>query len=127
VTLHGGYQRFADIVRDDHVALIYTSQWDGLPNVLLEAAAAQLPIVAPDIGGISDFVGADRLVSPFDDVDQYARRIRELAASPGMRADWVARQNAAVDPRDWAGFVAALEKIEGYGRVPESHAHSRER
>lgn len=126
VTLHGGYQRFADIVRDDHIALVYTSQWDGLPNVLLEAAAAQLPIIAPDIGGISDFIDADRLVSPFDDVDQYARCIRELAASPGMRADWVARQNAAVGPRDWAGFIDALGRIKGYGRAPSTHAQSRE-
>ncbi|HEY0661850.1 MAG TPA: glycosyltransferase family 4 protein [Lysobacter sp.] len=126
VTLHGGYERFADIVRDDHIALVYTSQWDGLPNVLLEAAASQLPIIAPDIGGISDFIDADRLVAPFDDVDQYVGRIHELSGSPGMRADWVARQNAAVEPRDWAGFIAALEAIEGYGHVRAVDARSTE-
>ena len=37
-------------------AFLYTTLWDGLPNVLLAAGAAGLPIVAPSIGGIAELV-----------------------------------------------------------------------
>ena len=37
-------------------ALLYTSTFDGLPNVVLEAMGWGLPVIAPDVGGISEAV-----------------------------------------------------------------------
>lgn len=49
-------------------AYLMSSAWEGLPLVLLEAAAAGLPIVATDVGGNPDIVtpGAGILVPPGD-------------------------------------------------------------
>lgn len=115
VTLHGSYNDFPDIVRSDHLAFVYTSQWDGLPNVLLEAAASGLPIVAPDIGGISDLIVPERLVAPNDNIDAYLLRIRELASSQKRRDEYVVQQDTAIATRDWNGFIRALKRIHGYG------------
>jgi glycosyltransferase involved in cell wall biosynthesis len=47
----GPFSDFSQIPRD-YGLFLYTSQWDGLPNILLEVAKCGLPIVAPRIGGI---------------------------------------------------------------------------
>jgi glycosyltransferase involved in cell wall biosynthesis len=116
VSMHGRYERFAEIVRDDHLAFVYTSQWDGLPNVLLEAAASGLPIVAPDIGGIRDLIPAERLIAPFDDAAAYAQRIRELASSSHLRTEYVERQWQALSGRSWSSFASAMAQVRGYGQ-----------
>lgn len=51
VNYRGPFERFCQIPRDYGVFL-YTSLWDGLPNILLEAAQCGIPIIAPRVGGI---------------------------------------------------------------------------
>lgn len=60
---------------------------DMSPHVLAEAAAAGLPAVASDLGGIPDLVLHGRtgfLAPPLDD-EAFVARLRELIASPDLR------------------------------------------
>lgn len=80
----GGFKEFAKIA-DGHEVFLYTSVRDGLPNVLLEAAAAGLPIVASNIGGVSDLVKNEEtgiLVDDILDAGEYIEAIKGLAGSP---------------------------------------------
>lgn len=56
VSYKGAYNGFESVDVTNYDVLLYTSLFDGMPNVILEAAAAKLPIVASDIGGISEFI-----------------------------------------------------------------------
>ncbi|MBI2719883.1 MAG: glycosyltransferase family 4 protein [Rhizobiales bacterium] len=59
--------------------LVMPSRHESFPYVILEAAAAGLPILASDVGGIPEILPADRLV-PAGDVEALANAMR---AGPG--------------------------------------------
>jgi len=52
----GPYDGFASLPTEKYGVFIYTSLFDGVPNVLLEAMAAGLVVIAPDVGGISEII-----------------------------------------------------------------------
>jgi glycosyltransferase involved in cell wall biosynthesis len=56
VTFEGAYDSFDALPLDRYDAFLYTSLWDGIPNVLLECGAAGLPIVASVVGGIGEVI-----------------------------------------------------------------------
>ncbi len=56
VIYRGGFSSFSEIDSDQYDAFLYTTAFDGLPNVVLEAMASGLPVIAPDIGGIAEVV-----------------------------------------------------------------------
>lgn len=63
---------------------VMASAWEGLPMVLLEAAASRLPIVVTDVGGCRDVVenGVTGLLVPPHDSDQLGRAMDQLMAMP---------------------------------------------
>ena len=69
----------------DVVAL--TSDREGTPLALIEAAAAGRPVVATDVGGVADVVadGSTGFVVPTTSVDALADRLSQLALDPDLR------------------------------------------
>jgi len=74
VRLHGAYDSFHSIAeRRSYRAFLYTTAFDGLPNVLLEAACHWLPIVAPpEIGGLADMIGPETAFPVDDGADAHS-------------------------------------------------------
>jgi glycosyltransferase involved in cell wall biosynthesis len=64
------------------------SLWEGLSIAMLEAMAAGLPVVATDVGGVRQVLGADEygVRVPPARPGELAQAIRSLAASPERRA-----------------------------------------
>lgn len=84
INLKGPYDGFSAIPLESYEVFLYTSQWDGLPNVLLEAASAGLPIVAPMVGGISELISEETgfPIKIFDNVDEYVHQIDFILNNP---------------------------------------------
>jgi len=64
--------------------LVLSSLWEGLPNVILEAMAAGLPVVATEVEGVSEVVvhGKTGLLVPAKSPERLAAAIEQLLASP---------------------------------------------
>jgi glycosyltransferase involved in cell wall biosynthesis len=60
---------------------------DGIPNVLLEAMATELPVVSTDVSGIPEVVthGRTGLIVPPQDAPALAEALAELLADRGLR------------------------------------------
>jgi glycosyltransferase involved in cell wall biosynthesis len=84
VSLQGKYDGFFSLPTEKYFAFLYTTQCDGLPNVLLEATAAGLPVAAPDRGGIRDFVTNDTgwLVPRHTDAQAYVQILKKIREEP---------------------------------------------
>jgi glycosyltransferase involved in cell wall biosynthesis len=66
-------------------AFLHVSRTEGLPQVVFEAQAAGLPLVATAVGGVPAAVGDDALLVPPDDASAAAAALEKLAARPELR------------------------------------------
>ena len=76
-------------------AFLHISWTEGVPQVLFEAFAAALPVVATSVGGVPEAVrgGAGLLVEP-GDAEAPARALERLASEPELRQELV---NAGIE------------------------------
>ncbi|WP_419730469.1 glycosyltransferase [Lichenicola sp.] len=81
--------------------LTATGRVEGLGMVMLEAAAAGVPVVATRVGGIPEGVrdGETGFLVPERDVEALARRIEDLLNSPGLRQRMAVQARAFVEQR----------------------------
>ena len=89
----------ARVVYDGLDVLVSASDSEGLPNVVLEAAAAGLPIVATAAGGTPEIVidGETGLLSTVGDVEGLGRALIRVLEDPdlGPRLGRAAREHVA--------------------------------
>ena len=81
---------------------VLSSAWEGMPVVLLEAAAAGLPVVATRVGGVQEVVedGSTGTLVPAGDAAALARAMAAIESlSPDARTSMGARGRALVDER----------------------------
>lgn len=78
--------RLWELYRSSH-ALLHISLTEGLPQVLIEAQAAGLPVVATDVGGVGAVIGqgARGLLVPPRNADAPAHALDRLARDPDLR------------------------------------------
>jgi glycosyltransferase involved in cell wall biosynthesis len=81
VPLDGG---LLEAYRTSH-ALIHVSWTEGVPQILFEAFAAGLPVVATAVGGIPEAAGDSALLVPAGDADAAAVALARLAADCELR------------------------------------------
>jgi glycosyltransferase involved in cell wall biosynthesis len=114
--MYGAYNNFEAIIRAKKFdAFLYSTAYDGVPNVLLEAASYRLPLIAPSrIGGLPDLISPETAFN-VDDADDPATYIYMLQACIANPAEAARRANNAFDlvgirhSRD--AFTNAMDRI----------------
>jgi len=81
VPIDGG---LPELYRSSH-AFLHISWTEGLPQVLFEAFAARLPVVATEVGGVAAAAGDAALLVPPGDAERPAGELARIAADPALR------------------------------------------
>ena len=111
IEFKGAYGGFNRLPIKEYGAFLYTSLWDGIPNVLLEAAAAGLPLVASGVGGIHELVDEQTgwLVKDVEEVEPYVAALRQVWADRELRDSKLAHMRKRLaEQHDWESFKRVL-------------------
>lgn len=87
VNYKGPFNGIDNLPTSDYDIFIYTSEGDGVPNILQEITAAGLPIIASNVGGIREFVKTNDtgiLIEDHEDIDDYVVAL-EILKDPDIR------------------------------------------
>jgi len=87
-----------DLYRQSH-ALLHISLTEGFPQVLVEAFAAGLPVVATAVGGIPAAAGDAAILIPPRDAPAAVAALQRLAGDPGERRRLLGAGNRKVAAR----------------------------
>jgi glycosyltransferase involved in cell wall biosynthesis len=101
----------------------FPSDTDTFGNVVLEAMASGLPIVACNVGGQLDLVqhGASGLLFDADDCEQFAARLCQYRDDPRLRAAHAAEALRSARQRTWPRQIEVL--IQQYRAAMQQSAH----
>jgi len=80
VKMKGAFNGVETLPFDTHTLFLYTSQWDGIPTIIISAALSGIPIVASSVGGIEEVIKNDRgfLINDIEDIDAYVKSIKTI-------------------------------------------------
>ncbi len=84
VTLEGLYKEFEDLPLSECDAWLYTAEWDGVPNILLDVASAAVPLVGSVAGGTGEVLleGYSEPIIDIQDIDAYVAGLRRVIEDP---------------------------------------------
>ena len=90
-----------------------TSRWEGMPNVVLEAMASGVPVVATDVGGTRELVtdGVDGFVVPPNDVDAFVRHTHRLLRDATAGRDFSVATRARAETFSTPRMVDAMTRL----------------
>jgi glycosyltransferase involved in cell wall biosynthesis len=95
-------------------SFVLASQWEGMPNVVLEAMAAECPVVATTVEGVSELVtdGVTGLTVPAGDARLMGEAIARMLSDPELRRSCAAAAKVRVATHfAWPDIVARYEAL----------------
>ncbi len=80
-------------------AFVLSSNWEGLPTVVLEAVMYHKPVICTEVGGISEAIvdGMSGFLIPPKSPDVLADRLLRVASNPALARDMVASASRSLD------------------------------
>ena len=94
--------------------LVLPSRWEGMPNVVLEAMAAGVPVLASDVEGVRELLGrgADAQAVAYGDSASLVAKAKRLLGEPDLAAGVVSENEKRVKEKFSIGaMVAAYERL----------------
>ena len=92
ITYRGTFDGFNNIPTNKYDILLYTSEADGVPNIILEATAAGLPVIASNDGGVHEFIKDQKtgiLIDDPCDVKKYVESLNKIQKDKTVLIDYV--------------------------------------
>ena len=108
-----GWRRDIPAILDAATVVTLTSRFEGLPRVLVEALAAQVPVVAMDVDGVGEVVrnGRNGLLVAAGDVEAMASRVAAVLGDPALRRRLAAAAGEGLDEFECATMVREQERL----------------
>lgn len=90
-----------------------TSRWEGMPNVVLEAMASGVPVIATDVGGTRELIdsGSDGFVVPANDAGAFVRHSHELLRDAGAWRRCATAARARAETFSTAYMIDAMTQL----------------
>lgn len=114
----GSFESSKDLfLNNNYDVFIFTSKWEGLPTILIDAGLYGVPIIAPAVGGVGELVTEKTgyLLSENATVDEYMNTLAIIKKNPQEAAK---RANNMIDlileRHDWLTFNKNIIDLECY-------------
>lgn len=117
ITLHGKFNGVENLPLNEYPIFLYTSQWDGIPTTLLSAAVTGIPIVASDVGGVSEIIDVSTrmLVRDFEDPHAYKKTIDWVFDNYSVASEQaIHTKEKVLSNHSDASFMSKLNTVPGY-------------
>ena len=134
IELRGSLAELAPVYRQADV-FVMTSEYEGTPNVLLEAMASGLPVVATNVGGVPEIIrhGQNGFLVDGDDDEGLCAALERLSREPQLRFSMGQQGHAYVQANHSMDRLPAMlsalyelaladRQVRAAGPVVESHA-----
>lgn len=112
---HGGeFFNIDDLPIKDCFAFLYTSKFDGTPNILLEIGSRGLPIVTPNIGGIAGYLGDNwqLYVEDPEDITGYVKHLENLRTDAKLGQALAKKQRGILKKeRSFEAFIGSVAAL----------------
>ena len=103
--------------RFDFDAFVFTSHWEGMPNILIEVGALGIPIIAPTVGGVGELV-TDATGYPLPErpsLEDYEKALHRVVDDPAQSLLRAERMHDLVLKRHtWERFVVCVAAVPDY-------------
>lgn len=121
IDYRGPFASLADLPFDSFDSYIFTSSAEGVPLAILEATQHGLPVVAPDVGAIHEFLDNQTgwLLNATDEElpAAYIAALNEISANPDLASTKVrAAQDKLLAEHSWSAFEKSVAGIPNYLR-----------
>jgi glycosyltransferase involved in cell wall biosynthesis len=114
VSLHPPFKSIEDLPLINADGWLYTSEWDGLPTILIECAAFGMPIVASAVGGVPELIDEDTgwPVYEVNNIDKYVEALGDMLKSDAARIDRaISLQKRVKDNHQFRSYQPKLSSI----------------
>jgi glycosyltransferase involved in cell wall biosynthesis len=114
VTLEGVYKDFEDLPLAKCDAWLYTAEWDGVPNILLDVSSAAIPLVGSIAGGTGEVLveGLSEPVTQIEDIDAYVFALRKVFSNPAeARSRALKLRDIILGKRSSSAYLASVQSL----------------
>jgi glycosyltransferase involved in cell wall biosynthesis len=114
IRMRGTYSGLSSIGLSNYDAMILPSQWEGLPNVVIECMGNGIPVIAANVGGVGELVSENTgwLVDDTDNPEAYKEVIRNILKDrEALRAKGDNARTLVEKKHSWANFQQEVKEF----------------